>query len=64
MQRRLVLGLALPHATRPHQLVHLLLAGMDSDPSYSILAGGERFVNLALCYGQKHPCYIECSPIN
>jgi hypothetical protein len=41
-----------------------LLAGMDSDPSYSILAGGERFVNLALCYGQKHPCYIECSPIN
>jgi hypothetical protein len=32
--------------------------------TYSILAGGERFVSLALCYGQRHPRYIECSPIN
>ncbi len=32
--------------------------------TYSILSGGERFVKLALCYGQKHPRYIECSPIN
>ncbi len=32
--------------------------------TYFILAGGECFVSLALCYGQRHPRYIECSPIN
>jgi hypothetical protein len=64
MRRRLVLGLALPHATRPHNLLISCLQVWIRIHTYSILAGGEHFVSLALCYGQRHPRYIECSPIN